>query len=325
MIFNLVRAEFIRLVTRRFTQVMVMVLLAAFGVTLATTASTTRRPTDSEVASAQRQATLQQASVRFVRAECQRARLPDAPTEMRQRYQGIDCRSYDPDEVTTEDLLPGVFSFTGFARNLVMVLSAFLALFGFLVGASFVGAELTSGGMTNLLLWRPQRLRVLGAKLGTLLAGVTGLAVAATALYLGTFWVLAEVAGLPGNQSGAFWGDLLVVCLRGIGLALVAASTGFAIATAGRHTSAALGLAAGYAVVWEVGGRIVMLIVDADGPDRWMLSSYLAAWMDGRLDLTFGGSGQHTIHWWHAGLLFAVLLGAGLTATFAQFRRRDLA
>ena len=46
------------------------------------------------------------------------------------------------------------------------------------------------------------------SKLGTLLAGVGALAVAASLLYLGTFWVVAEVAGYPGDQtarSGANW------------------------------------------------------------------------------------------------------------------------
>jgi hypothetical protein len=324
MIFNLVRAEFTRLVTRRFTQVMVALLLAAFVVTLATTVSSTRRPTGAEVTFAERSVASEQASQRYLRAECERAQRPDAPPEVQLRYRSINCRSYDPDQVSVSDFLPGVFSFADSMRNLVLFLSAFLALFGFLVGASFVGAELTSGGMTNLLLWRPQRLRVLGAKLGTLLAGVAGLAVSATALYLGTFWALAEVAGLPGNQSGAFWGDLLVVCLRGVVLAMVAASAGFAVATAGRHTSAALGLAAAYAVLWEIGARIVMLVVGTDQPDKWVLSSYLAAWMNGRLDLPLN-DGRDSIQWWHSGLLFAVLLGAGVTATFAQFRRRDLA
>ncbi len=327
MIANLVRAEFTRLVTRRFTQVMVVLLLAAFAVTLATTVSSTRRPTGGEVTYAEQRLATEQANQRFLRAECERAQQPGADVlpETALRYRSINCRSYDPDQVSVSDFLPGVFSFADSMRSLVMFLSAFLALFGFLIGASFVGAELTSGGMTNLLLWRPQRLRVLGAKLGTLLAGVAGLGVAATALYLGTFWALAEVAGLPGNQSGEFWGDLLMVCLRGVGLALVAASAGFAIATAGRHTSAALGLAAAYAVVWEIGGRIVMLVAGTDRSDRWMLSSYLAAWMNGRLDVSLDQVEPYEIRWWHAGLLFAVLLGAGLAATFAQFRRRDLA
>jgi ABC-2 type transport system permease protein len=321
---NLLRAEVVRLVTRRFTQVMAVLLVAAFAVTLATTVSSTHRPTEHEVARAERRADEERAFARVAHADCERAQRPDAPPGDRLRYERVDCDSFHPDQVRMEDFLPGVFSFTRSMRDLVMFLSAFLALFGFLVGASFVGAELTSGGMTNLLLWRPRRMQVLGAKLAALLAGVAGLAVAASLLYLGTFWTLAEATGLPGNQTGAFWGDLLVVCLRGVGLALVAACVGFAAATAGRHTSAAVGLLAGYAVVWEIGARIVMEVVGTGQPGRWMLSSYLAAWMSGRLDQVSSGE-EYTVHWWHAGLLFAGLLGAAVGGAFAQFRRRDLA
>jgi ABC-2 type transport system permease protein len=324
MLLNLVRAELTRLVTRRFTQVMVVLLVAAFGVTLATATATTHRPSAAEVARAERLVADEQAARRALQDACVRAQLPDAPVELRARFRATNCGIFDPDEVSSADFLSGVFSFTSSIRDLVLFLGAFLALFGFLVGASFVGAELTSGGMTNLLLWRPRRLQVLGAKLGTLLAGVAGLAVVATLLYLGTFWTLAEVAGLPGDQTRQFWGSLALVCLRGIGLALVAASIGFAAATVGRHTSTAVGLTAGYAVVWEIGARIVMEIVGTDRPGRWVLSSYLAAWMNGRLDL-WGGDGRYTIQWWHAGLLFAVLLGVVVGGAFAQFRRRDLA
>lgn len=322
---NLVRAELIRLVTRRFTLVMVALLLGAFAVTLATTAASTERPTAAELARAEQLAEAERVSAREVRDQCEQAQRPDAPRELRARFQGVDCQAFGPETVRTENFLPGVFSFTGSIRDLVMFLSAFLSLFGFLVGASFVGAELTSGGMTNLLLWRPRRLQVLSAKLGTLLAGVVGLAVAATVLYVGAFWALAEVAGLPGDQSAQFWRELALVCLRGVGLAVVAASIGFAVATAGRHTSTAVGLAAGYAVVWEIGARIVMMIVGTRQPGRWMLSSYLAAWMNGRSDQWDDATGSYTIHWWHAGLLFAVLLGVVVGGAFAQFRRRDLA
>ncbi|MFC3504875.1 hypothetical protein ACFOOK_28450 [Micromonospora krabiensis] len=69
-------------------------------------------------------------------------------------------------------------------------------LFGFLVGASYIGADLNSGGVVNLLLWRPRRLAVLGAKLGTLLGSVLVLSLLASAAYLGTFWVIGQTAGL---------------------------------------------------------------------------------------------------------------------------------
>ena len=41
-----------------------------------------------------------------------------------------------------------------------MPFAAILALVGFVIGASFVGAEWSTGGMMNLLLWRPKRLTV---------------------------------------------------------------------------------------------------------------------------------------------------------------------
>lgn len=325
MIFNLVRAELIRLVTRRFTLVMVVVLAATFGVTLATVAGTTHRPSELEVTRAEQQATSERANVRLLHDQCVLAQRPDAPPERRLAYRGVQCDTdYDASSIGPEDFFSGVFSYAGSMRSLVLFLSAFLALFGFLVGASFVGAEMTSGGMTNLLLWRPRRLQVLGTKLGVLLAGVAGLAVVATLAYLGTFWAVAEVAGHPGQQTGAFWGGLALVCLRGIALALVAAAAAFAAATAGRHTSTAVGLLAGYAVVWEIGARIIMEVVDTDHVGRWMLSSYLGAWMNGRISVG-DETGPYEVRWWHAGLLFAVLLAVVVGGSFRYFRRRDLA
>ena len=64
---------------------------------------------------------------------------------------------------------------------MIVLFGGMLALFGFAVGASFVGAEWHSGGMMNLLLWRPRRLALLAQKLGALLLSVlaSGLALGA--------------------------------------------------------------------------------------------------------------------------------------------------
>ena len=179
------------------------------------------------------------------------------------------------------DYLPGVFSFAQQAEPLLYFLIAFLVLFGFLVGASYIGADLNSGGVVNLLLWRPRRLTVLGAKLGTLLGTVLALALVASLVYLATFWVIGQTAGLAGRLSGDFWRSLGAIHGRGLVLVLLATALGFAIATLGRHTSAALGAAAAYAVVWELGARLVLEIIDARRPDQLMLSSYIGAWLTG--------------------------------------------
>jgi len=62
------------------------------------------------------------------------------------------------------------------SSRMVTTFAAVLALVAYIVGASFVGAEWSSGGMMNLLLWRPRRLQVLGTKLAVLRRGPEPLA-----------------------------------------------------------------------------------------------------------------------------------------------------
>ncbi|MDG4785378.1 ABC transporter permease [Micromonospora sp. WMMD1102] len=332
---RLVRAEFGRLAARRFVQLMVVLLAAAFGVTVATTLAGSHQPNAVEIRVAEERAERQRAEAVRWYADCLSARRSGDP-ELELKYQA-GCAELAPDRVDASDFLTGVFVFDRQILDLTYFLVGFLCLFGFLVGASYIGAELTSGGMTNLLLWRPRRMVVLGTKLGTLLAGVLGLSVVSVALYLGTFRLIAEVRGLPGSPDSAFWTDLTVTVVRGLLLVLMVTALGFATATLGRHTSAALGVAAGYAVLWEAGGRIVMGIVDVARPDTLMLSSYVIAWVGGEIrlwglagDCTGSvGSGSCDPSYsilWPAGLV--VLLGLtvlAVGAAFTAFHRRDLA
>ena len=100
-------------------------------------------------------------------------------------------------------------------------------------------------------------------------------------------------------------------------LAMVAAALAFAMATWAGTPPPRVGLLAGYAVVWEIGARIVMEIVGTEQPGRWMLSSYLAAWMNGHIE-EWEGTGPYTTHWWHAGLVFGVLLAVVVGGAFVH-------
>lgn len=333
---NLVRAELERLSARRFVQLMVVLLVLAFAVTAATTLAGSHKPTASELNSARKQATEARQSMEATHQECL-ARMKDrSPTDTSEYF--ADCADLDPvrqDRLPIPaDYLPGVFTFAEQAEPLLYFLIAFLVLFGFLVGASYIGADLTSGGVVNLLLWRPRRLTVLAAKLGTLLGAVLVLALLASVAYLATFWVIGQTAGLPGRLDGDFWRSLGVVHGRGLVLVLLASALGFAIATLGRHTSAALGAFAAYAVVWELGARLVLEIVDARKSDLFMLSSHIGAWLNGGARfyderLCTGGPGLNCDPFYtitsSASLLVLLVLAGGLTAAaFAVFRRRDL-
>ncbi|MFV2111646.1 ABC transporter permease subunit [Micromonospora sp. LOL_025] len=335
---NLVRAELERLGARRFVQLMLVLLVLAFGITAATTLASSHRPTAQEVLDAQRAAAAARADLERTHQLClDRQRGAVLADDVRE-YVPDDCAEVDPAQMerapVAADFLHGVFTFAEEAGPLLYFLIAFLALFGFLVGASYIGADLNSGGVVNLLLWRPRRMTVLGTKLGTLLGGTALLSVLASATYLGTFWLIAAFAGRPGRLDGEFWGSLGATWGRGLLLVLLLTVVGFAVATLGRHTSAALGAIAGYLVVWELGARLVMEILEVVKVDRYMLSSYAAALLNGRVEFwdyracatgsTASCDGLYVVTWQPALLLLLGLTGALAAAAFAAFRRRDL-
>ncbi|CCH16412.1 ABC transporter permease subunit [Micromonospora lupini] len=336
---NLVRAELERLSARRFVQLMVVLLALAFAVTAATTLAGSHRPSEAELSSARTQAAEALQGMEATHQQCLARQNSMTPPGETDDFYATDCSEFDPirqDRLPiAADYLPGVFSFEQQARPLLYFLIAFLVLFGFLVGASYIGADLNSGGVVNLLLWRPRRLTVLGTKLGTLLGTVLALAVGASLVYLATFWVIGQTAGLGGRPGDDFWRSLGAIHGRGLVLVLLATALGFAIATLGRHTSAALGAAAAYTVVWELGARLVLEIVDARRPDRLMLSSHIAAWLNGKVRFwdnqlctsssgTDPCSGFYSLTWGPSLVVLLVITGGLTVAAFAVFRRRDL-
>lgn len=335
---NLVRAELERLSARRFVQLMVVLLVLAFGITAATTLAGSHRPSAAELDVARAKAVEARQSMEVSYQQCLARQAATSPGDTTDYYPA-DCSDMDPAQQDrlpiAADYLSGVFDFAQQARPLLFFLIAFLVLFGFLVGASYIGADLNSGGVVNLLLWRPRRLTVLGAKLGTLLGAVVALALVASVLYLATFWVIGQTAGLAGQLDGDFWRSLGAVHGRGLVLVLLATATGFAIATLGRHTSAALGVVAAYAVVWELGARLVLAIVDARRPEQMMLSTYIGAWLNGEVRIwdgqlcrdNFSGmscEGFYTLTWGPSLAVLLVVAGGLTLLAFAAFRRRDL-
>ncbi|RKR90586.1 hypothetical protein BDK92_4964 [Micromonospora pisi] len=329
---NLVQAELERLASRRFVQLMLALLIAAFTVTVATTVSGSHKPDAAELSHAQTQVQRELDEDERRLAACRLANRPGASEDERARYPR-DCDTIPLDRPQIEDFLNGVFVFERQIRGLVYFLITFLALFGFLVGASYIGADLTSGGMTNLLLWRPQRLTVLGTKLGTLLGAVFGVSVVASLLFVSAFWLVAEVRGITGTLDVDFWSYLLPTLIRGWVLTLMVTAIGFTIAVLGRHTAAALGVLAAYAVLWEGGGRIVMEIIDAPRPDMWMLSTYIGAWLLGQVQLSATAANcqemycppvLYAVNWPIGLLVLSLVVAAFVAGSFASFRKRDL-
>jgi hypothetical protein len=129
--------------------------------------------------------------------------------------------------------------------------SGVIAIIGWALGASLVGAEFASRSMTTFLTWETRRLRVIAAKIGVVLVSTFGFALLAlTAVALAMLPSLLAHGG-PGHAGDPTASHFVGIILRGSLLATFAAGIGFAIASIGRNTAAALGVGFAYIIVLE--------------------------------------------------------------------------
>lgn len=312
---RLLRAELSRLFARRFTKLMLVALLITLSLIGGITVGETHRPTTAELERAE--TTAAQA-----RAQCEQ----EQPGEFAPPGAVFDC-----DQITTRDYLPYILHFREQMPGLLLVFTGLLALFGYLVGASVVGAEWSSGGMTNLLLWRPERIRLLLGKLAALTVGVFLSGIVLGGAWIGAIWLTARYRGDLGSLTVGFWRSLGLDGARGMALALCAALVGAALASLGRRTAAALGVVIGYVVVWEIGARLIMMMLRMV-PDRFMVSSYVVALLDKEhrvpdcTNVVLDGDCGLTVIPWSAGLgvVGGLTLLVIVVATWS-FHRRDVA
>jgi ABC-2 type transport system permease protein len=221
------------------------------------------------------------------------------------------------------------FVFRDEFEPLIHVLTGLMGLFGFVVGASYVGAEWSSGAMVNLLAWRPRRMSVLLAKLATALAAVLG-----TTLLLGAGWTAAlwAIACRHGDDSGmtrGAWASVALTGTRAVVLVLALTAVGFALASLGRHTAVALAVALAVAIVGEVGVRTLLDLVNVPFYERYLLSTYGAAWLTQRWHIGESGPCQGTcaeivVTWQQAALVLGALVTVALGAALWSVRRRDV-
>jgi ABC-2 type transport system permease protein len=191
-----------------------------------------------------------------------------------------------------------------------------LAVIGWALGASLVGAEFASRSMTTLLTWEPRRGRVFVAKAATAMLATAVLAVACLALLALAMWPALAAHGAPlGADDPTLW-SLAGTIGRGVALATISAGIGFAIATIGRNTAAALGAGFAYVIVLEniVGTSIA-------GWRRWLLLGNVVVFVSGRSDASDVPGRSVT----GAGVFLAAVAVGALIVAGGTFRRRDLA
>jgi ABC-2 type transport system permease protein len=154
--------------------------------------------------------------------------------------------------------------------------SGFAIILGWLLGASMVGAEWHTGTMATLLTWEPRRVRVLVAKLVAASVLVFVLAVVLQILLGVALLPAGLLRGTTDGIDSDWLGSLSGVGLRVAAISVVGATMGLSIATIGRNTAAALGIAFGYLAIvenairgmrpnwspWLLGDNIIVVITN---------------------------------------------------------------
>jgi hypothetical protein len=189
--------------------------------------------------------------------------------------------------------------------------------------------------MTNLLLWRPRRAAVLGAKLTVALAGVLAIAVPYVLVWIASFWIVGTVSGVSSMLTAGEAASLALTGARVVALALFGTALGFATASIGRHTAMALGAGMSYLIAYELGTTIIFGLIGTSYPTRFRLSTYVGAWLAKKFDFldrsfTCSTAGcfaveRYTITWVHAGVVMLVVAGLLVAGAFLTMRRRDAA
>lgn len=335
---SLYKAELRRLGKRRVTRLTTLLgLLVLLGIAAGTFFSNQKIGPE-EIAAAAREA--EQAyqgtvdSILEERRRCEEARRTGVDAEQYPQ----DCSAIAPptrESFPTEWYLPSTFEFRAEFESVLAGWALILALVAFVIGASFVGAEWSSGGMSNLLVWRPQRIQVLLTKLGALLTGLLGLTVLTGVAWFAAFWLIATLRGSTAGMTSGAWQSFILTGLRGVVLALVAGVVGFALASLGRNTALALGAAVAASIIGYVGVGVVLTIAEVQFVEAWQFTTYLDAWLQKKITLVDWNycaqavgecePPEKDIVWQHSGVLLGAVVLITLGAALWFMRRRDVA
>lgn len=332
---SLYRAETRRLTRRRFARWLVLgcfLVLAAVAVGMAVT-NTKVGPAQITEAKARAEQNYQE-NLRY--AEQERQRCEQSPGAAGFPTDCAQLSAPTRDDFPYQSYLDSTFDFRAKFPDMITTYAAILALAAFVIGASFIGAEWTSGGMMNLLLWRPQRLKVLGTKLLALLSLTAALAVAGVAAWTGVFALIASLRGSTESMTAGAWQSLLLTEVRAVVLVLAAAAIGFGLASLGRHTALALGAAVGLIVIFQFGLYTVLSLADVAFAEVWLLPVWSVAWLSKEVVLADYSSCDYsvtsgscepatmTLTWPMAGALMAVVVAGVVGAAMWTMRSRDI-
>ncbi|WP_025273952.1 ABC transporter permease subunit [Haloglycomyces albus] len=323
---NLFLAELRRITHRRLTWIFMAIALGIVLLASGMTALTSHtEPTPSQLANAEEVWAADQERV----AECQESPPPanDDPDFT------CEDRAYSQSKEDYYDMFTSTFVFSDEAPYFILRLTVVGGLLMLILGSSLIGAEWRSGGMSNLLLWHPTRMKVLWSKLtASLIACTVALSALIVIVFL-AYYVAAAVRGDVGTLDGEWWAAFLPKAGRAVVLSMFMALFGITITYLGRHTAIAGGVVAATLILNMLMVGFARLALELKYPQMWSLNTWVNAWFDGELTLThFPESADvvtepetMTLTYGTVGIAMLVTTVVLLALSSWTFRKRDIA
>ncbi|GAB3223697.1 hypothetical protein GCM10027447_11690 [Glycomyces halotolerans] len=238
------------------------------------------------------------------------------------------CAEFFWSDARAEDFVY-IYTFE-FDTEAVGMLTAFAVVAGLLtmlLASSLIGAEWSSGGMANLLVWHPARMRVWGAKLAAAFSVCAAAVVATLVIGFGLLYLTAALRGEVGTLDANWWQATLAQFTRALALSLGMTLLGASLAMLGRHTAIAGGVIAGYLIIGDLLVRLAGFALQVKFPDRFSLYTWVDAWLQGSTTL-HDWSGQveetMTLTATDAGLLLGSIVAVFAALATVAFARRDV-
>lgn len=268
---SLFRAELHRFGARRLIRL--LLLLAVLGWVLAVVIALLHYGTPTAADHAQARQSMQQvvADSEQSRQKCVQSPPADVPPGVSpQDACGPPLQVSDLDENSFLPKQP--FDLASSASRGAIGFGAAAAVLGFVIGATWIGAEWSSRSLVALLFWVPRRMSVFRAKIAvlTLAAAVLGLLAELGWLVMAT--LLRAVDGNGKALPAHFWSHVFAIQGRAVLLTVLITLLGFGLTNLVRNTGAALGVGFVYFAIAESAVRALR-----PAWEPWLLSSNAAA------------------------------------------------
>ena len=240
-----------------------------------------------------------------------------------------DCATDLQPSLAVDDFLSrGTFAEQGLAA---LQTDAYLLLaVVLLLGASFVCSESVSGALSTWLTFEPRRTRVYGSKVAAAALGGAVVTAVGFVVALGAQWAAFALRDRAA-ATGHLWAQVAAEGGRVVALAAAVAAIGAGLGFLLRHTTAVLGLAAGYLALVDTA-----VVRNGLGQPRWTMFVSSDAWITAhgtydveKCTVEQGGMSceyvEHVVSMTHGGLVLAGTTVLVVVVAWLVFRWRDVA